>query len=114
MLSPSMVRERATAHNQLGAIYGRAGDYDRAVPHFRESIRLEEGSGDIYRAARTRFNVAVALADSGRFADAREYALAALRNFEMFGESAAQDIQDTQQLLAQIEQDIAKGVAGSK
>ena len=51
------------------------------------------------KAAGTRFNVALALAQSGRVADAREYARAALCNFETYGAGAAQEIQRTQQLL---------------
>jgi tetratricopeptide (TPR) repeat protein len=84
-------------------IYRNAGDIDRALPHYRESIRLREASGNVYGAAGTRFNVALALADSGRVADACEYARAALRNFETYGAGVAQDIRDTQQLLATLD-----------
>jgi tetratricopeptide (TPR) repeat protein len=84
-------------------IYRNAGDIDRALPHYRESIRYEEAQGNVYGAARTRFNVALALAHSGRVADAREYARAALRNFETYGAGVAQDIRDTQQLLATLD-----------
>ena len=80
-----------------------AGDIDRALPHYRESIRLREASGNVYGAATTRFNVALDLADSGRVADAREYARAALRNFETYGAGAAEMIQRTQQLLARLD-----------
>ena len=59
---------------------------------------------DHYRAAGTRYNVARALADAGRFADALDYAHAALRNFETYGESAAEMLQMTQEMIAQIEQ----------
>jgi hypothetical protein len=44
----------------------------------------------------------------GRLSDAAEYARAALRNFETFGQAAAADIQDTQQLLAEIERAMVK------
>jgi hypothetical protein len=36
--------------------------------------------------------------------DAREYALAALRDYDAYGDHAAQETQDTRELLAQIEQ----------
>lgn len=109
MLPPDMLRERATAYNQLGTIYAEVGDIDRALSHWRESIRLDETQGDLYSAGKTRQNVAIALARSGRLADAREYALAALRNYETYGAGATDKVQKTQQLLARIEQAIAKG-----
>lgn len=65
------------AHNQLAIIYAEADDLDRALRPYRESIRLKETQGDIYRAARTRFNVALALMQAARFSDARQYAKAA-------------------------------------
>jgi len=99
---------RAVAENQLGNIYGDAGDLNRALPHYRESIRLEEARGNLFGAALTRFNVAVHLARAGRFTDAREYARAALRNFETFGPRAAAEIEETRQLLAQIESDLER------
>jgi len=102
LLAPTAVNDLAVAHNALGAIYRNAGDIDRALTHFREAIRHFEGAGDLYHAAAARCNAVLALAQSGRVADAREYARAALRNFETYGHGAAQDIQDTQQLLAEL------------
>ncbi len=58
---------------------------------------------DLYGAGQTRFNVAVTLAQAGRFADAREYAYAALRNYETFGERAMKEIEETRRLIAWIE-----------
>ena len=103
LLPDNAVNDLAVTHNQLGAIYRNAGDIDRALPHYREAIRYFEGAGDLYHAAGTRFNVALALSDSGRVADAREYARAALRNFETYGAGAAEMIQRTQQLLARLD-----------
>ena len=103
LLPDNAVNELAVTYDQLGAIYRNAGDIDRAVPHYRESIRLNEASGNVYQAAGTRFNVALALAQSGRVADAREYARAALRNYETYGAGAAEMIQRTQQLLADLD-----------
>ena len=48
-------------------------------------------------------NVALALVRAGRLADAREYAHAALRNYQTYGDRAAADIQETQELIAEIE-----------
>jgi tetratricopeptide (TPR) repeat protein len=98
----------AVTYNALGTIYGDVGDFDRALPHYREAIRFFDMMGDLYRAAGTRFNVALALMQVGRLSDAAEYARAALRNFETYGQAAAADIQNTQQLLAMIEQAMVK------
>ncbi len=95
-------------HHQLGNIYDDAGEFDRALPYWRNSIRYEEMAGNIYGAAQTRYNIARGLAFAGRLTDAREYALAALRNYETFGDRAAKDIQDTQNLVAFIERELTK------
>jgi len=96
------VNDLAVAHNQLGQVYRGAGDLDRAVPHYREAIQLHEQAGNLYGAADTRFNVALAFANAGRRADALEYAEAALRGFESFGERAAEMIERTHGLIAEI------------
>ena len=93
-------------HSQLGAIYGDAGDLERAVAHYRDAIRSQEKQGNVYGASVTRFNVALDLAGAGRPQDALEYARAALRGFESYGESAADRIQRTRQLIERIEQDL--------
>ncbi|MGB2985070.1 MAG: tetratricopeptide repeat protein [Phycisphaerae bacterium] len=111
LLPPDAADDLAVTHSQLGMIYNNVGDIDRALPHYRESIRYFEAAGDLYHAATARYYVALALAQSGRLPDAREYALAALRNFETYGDAAAQDIQKTQQLIAKIDQAIAKGAS---
>ncbi|NJL28228.1 MAG: tetratricopeptide repeat protein [Thermoanaerobaculia bacterium] len=97
------VDELAVAHNQLGEIYRTAADTDRAVVHYRDAIRYREKQGNVYGASNTRFNVALALAQAGRLQDALEYARAALRGFESYGESAAGDIQKTRQVIEVIE-----------
>jgi len=71
--------------------------------HYQESMRLRERQNYLYGAAMSRFCVALALSNAGRLADARAYALAALRNFETYGDRAADRIQQTQNLLAQID-----------
>jgi tetratricopeptide (TPR) repeat protein len=72
--------------------------------HYREAIRYCEEAGDFYHAAQACYNVALAFAQSGRFADALEYARAALRHFETYGDDAAQDVEETRQLITRIEQ----------
>jgi tetratricopeptide (TPR) repeat protein len=103
---PDALNDLATDHNQLGNIYFDAGDLDRALSRWRDSIRYEEMQGNLYGAAQTRYNVAIALARARRLADAGEYAFAALRNYETFGDRAAAEIQTTQELIAEIEQDL--------
>jgi tetratricopeptide (TPR) repeat protein len=82
---PDAVGQLAVTHHQLGNIYGDAGDLDRALHYWRESIRLEEASSDLYGTATTRHNVAIALKNAGRLADARQYAEAALRDYQTSG-----------------------------
>ena len=106
------IDELAVTHNQLGSIYGNAGDTDSAVAHYREAIRYRETQGNVYNASLTRRNVAVALAQAGRPHDALEYARAALRGFESFGERAADWIQRTRQLIGMIEKGPRGGKAG--
>ncbi|MCY2953058.1 MAG: tetratricopeptide repeat protein, partial [Planctomycetota bacterium] len=103
LLPPNAVADLAITHNQIGEIYRRAGDIDRALPHYRDAIRYMETQGDVYRAGGGRFNVAIALRQANRLPDALEYARAALRNFETFGPRAADMIAKTRQLIAAIE-----------
>ncbi|MGB8643675.1 MAG: CHAT domain-containing protein [Anaerolineae bacterium] len=103
-LSPQdMVNDRAAFHNQLGLIYDDAGDRDRALFHWREGIQYAEGASNWYEAGKYRFNIALTLANAGRLADARAYAYAALRNYETFGDRAAEEIERTRGLIARIE-----------
>jgi len=104
MLPSNAVDRLAVTHNQLGNIYRDAGDLTRALSHWQETIRYFEAAGNLYNAATARRNVALALAQAGRLADAREYARAALRNFQTYGDRAAAEIQETQELIAAIEE----------
>jgi tetratricopeptide (TPR) repeat protein len=103
LLPSDAVDDLAVTHNQLGSIYDDAGDLERCLHHFREAIRYFEAAGDVYHAAVARRNVALTFARAGRFADALDYARAALCGFETFGPRAAGDIQEAQRLIAQIE-----------
>jgi tetratricopeptide (TPR) repeat protein len=101
LLPSDAVDSIAAAHNQLGLIY-MAGDLDRALHHFRQTIKFCEVRGNHYTATCTRFNVAIALLSAGRRADALEYANAALRGFESYGDRAADNIQKTRKLIEDI------------
>ena len=50
--------------------------------------------------------MALALQAAGRREDALLYAQAALRNFETFGDRAAEEIQKTQRLIDEIEEQL--------
>jgi len=104
LLPPNAVDDLAVTHGQLGNIYQDAGDLNRALPHYREAIRYDEAGSNMYEAGKHRFNVALALRDAGSLADAREYAHAALRNFQTYGDRAAAEIQWTQEFIAKVEQ----------
>jgi tetratricopeptide (TPR) repeat protein len=107
LVPKDVVDSLVVTHNQLAATYGEAGDFDRALLHYRESIRLSEQSGNTFRAAQVRYNAAINLALSGRFVDARDYALAALNGLATFGAAAADMVQKTQVLIKRIDADIA-------
>jgi tetratricopeptide (TPR) repeat protein len=103
LLPKNAVHDLAVTHNQLGLVYGAAGNLNRALPHYRKAIEYKEAEGDLYETALTRRNVAVALARADRLVDAREYAYAALCNFQTFGDPAADEIEKTQRFIANIE-----------
>jgi tetratricopeptide (TPR) repeat protein len=102
LLPSDAVKELAVVHNQLGEVYRLAGDLERAMQHFRESIQLKEQADNFYGAAGTRFNMATALLNANRRPDALEYAEAALRGFEPYGEGAAEMLEQTRQLILEI------------
>lgn len=102
LLPADAIDDLAVIHNALGTLYSDAGNFDRAVQHLREAVQHLEKAGNLYTAAITRFNVAVAFSDAGRRADALEYAEAALRGFEPYGARAAEMIEKTLRLIAKI------------
>ncbi len=113
LLPANAVADRTMTHAQLGNVYGDAGDRDRALPHYREAIRLAEQTGDVYTAAKLRFNVAFFLAPSGRFDEALAYARAALQNCQSFGPRASALAENTQRLIAEILGDMAAQKGGA-
>ena len=108
MFPPDAVNELGTTHNQLGIIYKNAGQIEQAVAHYREAIRYDEQAGNLYGAAQTRYNVATAYMEAGRFADALLFAQAAHRNFVQFGPAAANEAARAQELIAWIEEAMRK------
>jgi tetratricopeptide (TPR) repeat protein len=98
------LHDRAIGHAVLGSIYGDAGQIDTALGHYHKAIKNYEDTGDRYWAATIRRNAAVELTTAGRHDDALLYAHAALNDFQTIGAGAAADIEQTQQLIAYIEQ----------
>ena len=98
-LPEDAVDELAVAHGSLGIIYSDAVDQSTALAHFSRAIRYREIQGDAHSASLTRRNIAVTLVGAGRLEDALEYARTALRGFESYGDSAADDIQKTRHLI---------------
>jgi tetratricopeptide (TPR) repeat protein len=92
----------ATVHHQIGLVCGHAGQIDNALRHDRESIRYSEAMRDRFRAGGTRHSAAVILRGAGLFADARDWAQAALRDYQAC-ENADQEIMKTLKLLERIE-----------
>lgn len=108
LLPLDAVQDLAIAHNLVGGIYNVAGDFDRALRHWRESSRYEAATGNTYGVAQTQFNIASTFAVRGRFEEALLYAQAALRNYQDFGPGAAADVQKIQALVADIEAGIER------
>jgi tetratricopeptide (TPR) repeat protein len=102
LLPPDAIDDLGVTHNVLGAIYTEAGDFDSALPHYREAIQRLEQAGALFNASVTRFNVATGFFNTGRRADALDYAEAALRVFESYGMGAADMIERTRGLIAAI------------
>ncbi len=103
----------ATAHNALGDIYGAAGETDRALGHYRESIQQEERRGNRYGVGRARYNAASTLLGAGRRGDALRYARAALDDHQAAGPDAAAEADRARQLVDYIEQQEVTGQFGA-
>ncbi|HKP54758.1 MAG TPA: CHAT domain-containing protein [Chloroflexia bacterium] len=102
LLPASAVQDAAITYNQLGLIYYVAGEFDRALPYWRQAIRYYEAAADLYSASETRFNIALGLMQDRRFDEALLYAQAALRNVSEASE-AADWMQKIQELIAHME-----------
>jgi tetratricopeptide (TPR) repeat protein len=105
MTPANAVEDLASAHSELGILYGSAGQIDTALRHYREAIRYKESMQDRFTAGQTRYNAAATLSDAGRLVDAREWARSALRDFEAC-ENAAQYVVRTLKFLEAIESDL--------
>jgi tetratricopeptide (TPR) repeat protein len=101
-------------HNQqLGHVCYAMGDLDRALPYYRECIRHAELEGSKIRAAHARFDLAIALRDSGRLEMARRYAIEAARDFESLGEAEPGMIDRARRLVELIERNVPNSAVRS-
>jgi tetratricopeptide (TPR) repeat protein len=96
---------RGAVENDLGNAYLRAGRkyLGEALRHYQRSVQHKEALGDIFGAGRTRFNIAVLLANNGRTGDALHFARAALDNLLSSGPGAAAAAGLARQLIAGLE-----------
>jgi tetratricopeptide (TPR) repeat protein len=113
LLSTDDVRTLAAVHNQLGNIYSSAGDTDRSLQYFRQSIQYEERQDNRYGAGQSRMNAAIILENAGRIREALLYARAALRDFEAVGPGAAAVAEQVSQFVTALEQDLRDESGGS-
>ena len=111
ILPPDAIDPLAVTYNALGGVYASCGKIDRALSSWREAVRCLDVMSDVHRAGKTRFNIALALTESSRHRDAREYALAALHNYETIGDSAKDETENARLLLARIEKALAENTA---
>ena len=104
-MPPDAASDLPVLHNQLAMIYQGMGEVESSLYHSREAIREYEKTGKLFAASQSRSNAAVTLLIADRRADALEYAQAALRGFESYGEKAMEEIERTRQLIAKIRGD---------
>jgi tetratricopeptide (TPR) repeat protein len=100
--------QSSVIHNELGMIYSEAEDLSKALMHYRESVRFAEVIGDRRGAGIARSNAAIALYREGRLEDALSYAESALHDYEMDSKSSPEDIGQTRELIAWIQQGPSK------
>jgi tetratricopeptide (TPR) repeat protein len=109
LLPADAIGELAVVHSQLGNIYDDADQLEVALRHYQEAIRYMEAAGNRYDAGKIRANVAITLAQRDRWGDGLLWAQAALRDYQTFGDRAADELAQTQQLIDWIEQGLAGG-----
>ena len=85
--------ESLARHNlQYGHASYSMGDIDRAVPHYREAIRYDQLRRNTFGAAKTRFNLSIALRDVGRLGESRKYAVAAFGELQRIDGPISEDL----------------------
>ena len=78
----------ARHHKDLGHVSLAMGDVHFALPHYRESIRYDDLSGNRRHAATTRFELAIDLRNAGRPEEALDYARTAFEQLRALSEES--------------------------
>jgi hypothetical protein len=89
-----------------GELASTVGQIEPALRFWREAVRRFEAMGNRRRAGEARLSIAGALTNRKRFADAREYAAAALLDFEATAVTAENEIQTAKRLINRIDQEL--------
>ena len=108
LLPPEATGDLAAAHLQLGHLYRTINDFGNALVHFQTAIRYSEAVSHLHKTAEARYYMVDLLGRTGRLADAREYALVAMRDYEALGEEAVNQVHSAKQMLIVIEDGLAR------
>ena len=108
MLPENAVVELGMVHENIGYTYLQAENaLDAAIEHYNQAVKFKKQAGDNYGAAKSNFNLAVALFMLAQFEHGGQYAREALRGFESLGKEAEWDVQKTRSLIARFSNDLA-------
>jgi tetratricopeptide (TPR) repeat protein len=109
LLPVDAAHDVAVTHGHLGNAYAAKGDLTRASSHYQSCVASKEAAGNVYGASEARSNFASTLARAARFKDAKEYAVAALRGYQTFGDRAKDEVMKTLKLIASIDKALKTG-----
>ncbi len=112
------LRDLGAIHNQLGNLYDDAGQPNRAREQYEQAAQCFEKIGDRFLAGRVRVNIALmylqafaatseALAKHNNLLRARDFAEAALRDFQHYQGRAGEKETKVQRILDQINEALA-------
>jgi tetratricopeptide (TPR) repeat protein len=104
LLPDTALQSIGGVHCMLGTVLSCRGLSERGLHHLRKAVQVLDGSGYLFDAGKARMNLAAALLDTKRLADARSYAEAALVNFRQIGDGAADEAEAVTKLLFEIEE----------
>jgi tetratricopeptide (TPR) repeat protein len=96
---PEAIGDLAMFHAQLGNLYSELGQVARGLEHHQMALRSYEASGDVLGAGRVRYNVAVAAGTAGQLETAVLFLRDALRDLEVAGPAASEDVEHARRLL---------------
>lgn len=95
-------------YHHLGGILWGYGRIKEAMDAYREAIWMHEKTHNYLAAGQVRGNIAIILARKGELIDARDYAIASLRDFEVLSDQGGVEGEKIRRLLAKIEQNLAR------